>query len=105
LATVEKYSRTVTYITLKRDVHRVSVEECDWTVLPEKFRCRGDDNVKMDIKDTRRQVVDWDNLVQDKDQWCSVPNVKINFWATLSARILGSHLRHSLNTKFSALYI
>jgi hypothetical protein len=44
------------------------VEECDWTVLPGKFRCREGYNIKMDIKDIRRQVADWDNLVQDKDQ-------------------------------------
>jgi hypothetical protein len=39
------------YTTLKRDVYRFLVEECDWTVLPGKRRCRGDHNIKMDIND------------------------------------------------------
>jgi len=68
LAPVEEDSRRVIYTTMKRDIYRVLVEECDWKVLPAKFRCRGDDNIKMDIKDIRRHVVDWDNLAQDKDQ-------------------------------------
>jgi hypothetical protein len=93
------------YTTLKRDVYRVLMEECDWTVLPGKFRFRGDDNIKMDIKDIRRQFVDWDNLAQCKDQWCSVINMKIKLWATRSARILDSHLRLSLDTTFSPLYV
>jgi hypothetical protein len=81
------------------------VQECNWTVLPGKFRCIEGYNIKMDIKDIRRQVVDWDNLVQDKDQECAVLNMKIKLWATRSARILDSHLRHSLDTTFSALCI
>jgi len=81
------------------------VGKCDWTFLPGKFRGRGDDDIKMDIKSIRRHVMDWDNLVQDKDQWCSVLNIKIKFWFTRSVRILDSHLRHSLDTAFSALYI
>ena len=81
------------------------MEECDWTVLPGKFRCRGDDNIKIYIKNIRRQVVDWENLVKDKDQWCSVLNMKMKLWTTRNARFLDSHLRHSLDTRFSALYI
>jgi len=67
--------------------------------------CRGDDNIKINIKDIRRQVVDWDNLVRDKDEWCSVLNMKIKILASRSARILDSHLRHPLDKTFSALYI
>jgi len=90
---------------MKRDVYRVLVEECDWTVLPGKYRCRGHEDIKMDIKNIRRHVMDWDNLVRDKDQWCFLLNMKIKLWVTRSARILDSHLRHSLNTTFSVLYI
>jgi hypothetical protein len=93
------------YTTLKRDVYRVLVEECDWMVLPGKLRCRGDDNIKVDIKGIRRHVADWDNLVQDKEEWCSVLYMKIKLGATRSARILDSHLRHSLDATFPALYI
>jgi hypothetical protein len=50
------------YATLRRDIYRVLVEEFDWTILPGKLRCRGDDNIKMDIKDIRRQFVDWDTV-------------------------------------------
>jgi len=58
LGPVEEDSWIVMYTTLKRDVYRLLVEEYDWSVLPLKLRCRGDDNIKMYIKDIRRQVVE-----------------------------------------------
>lgn len=97
-------TRKVLYTVLKRVVYRGLVEECEGTGLPRKPRCRGCDNIKMDIKDIRRQVVDWDNLVQDKDQLCSVLNKKIKLWATRSECILDCHIRYSLDTTHSARY-
>ena len=91
--------------TLMRYVYRVLAAEAEGTFLPGKFGYRGDDNIKMHIKDIRRQVVDWDNLVQGKDQWRSVLNLKIKLLVVRSAGILDCLIRHSLDAIFSGLNI
>jgi hypothetical protein len=40
----------------------------------EKPRRRWEDNIRMDLKETVWQGVDWMHLAQDKDQWRTVVN-------------------------------
>jgi hypothetical protein len=37
-------------------------------------RCRWEDNVRMDIRKTGWQNMDWIHLAQDRDQWRAVVN-------------------------------
>jgi hypothetical protein len=37
-------------------------------------------NIKMDIKETRWEGVDWMHLAQDRDQWWALVNMLMNLW-------------------------
>jgi hypothetical protein len=37
-------------------------------------RCRGVDNIKMDLREIEWDGIDWLNLAQDRDQWRSIFN-------------------------------
>jgi hypothetical protein len=37
-----------------------------------------EDNIKMDLREIERDVVDWISLDQDRDQWRAVVNLIIN---------------------------
>jgi hypothetical protein len=40
--------------------------------------CRWEDNIKMDLTEAGREVVDGMHLAQDKDQWWAVANTAMN---------------------------
>jgi hypothetical protein len=42
-------------------------------------RCRREENDKMDLKERRWQIVDWINMVQDKQKWWAVVIAVTNF--------------------------
>ena len=42
-------------------------------------RQRWEDNIKMVIKQIRAEVVDWNDLAQDRDMWRAVVGAVINF--------------------------
>jgi hypothetical protein len=37
-------------------------------------RCRWKDNIRMDLRETGRDVVEWMHLTQDRDQWRTLVN-------------------------------
>jgi hypothetical protein len=39
-----------------------------------KFRCRSEDNIRIDLKERGYEVVDWMHLDQDRDQWRALLN-------------------------------
>jgi hypothetical protein len=41
-------------------------------------RRRWEDNIKMDLKQTEWESVDWMHLAQDRDQWRAVVNTVMN---------------------------
>jgi len=41
---------------------------------------RWEDNIRMDLKKTGREGVDWIHLAQDRDQWRAVVNTVMNLW-------------------------
>jgi hypothetical protein len=41
-------------------------------------RCRCEDNIKMDLRETGWNVMDWIHVAQDKDQWRAVVNTVRN---------------------------
>jgi hypothetical protein len=43
-------------------------------------RCRWVDNIKMDVRQTRWDGVDWIDRAQDRDQWRALVNTVLNLW-------------------------
>jgi hypothetical protein len=56
-----------------------------WKAQPEGKRPIGrpkrrkKDNVKMNIKETRRKGLDWSDLTQDRNKWQAVVNAVMNY--------------------------
>jgi hypothetical protein len=40
--------------------------------------CRWVDNIKMDLRETEWDGVDWINMAQDKDQWRALMNMVLS---------------------------
>jgi hypothetical protein len=47
-------------------------------------RRRRVDNIKMDLREIRRDSIDWIELAQDRDQWRALVNTVINLWLGIS---------------------
>jgi hypothetical protein len=45
-------------------------------------RCRWADNIKMDLREMERVVMDWIDLVQDRDQWRALVNTVMSLQVT-----------------------
>jgi hypothetical protein len=43
-------------------------------------RCRWEDNIRMDLRETEWETVDWIHLNQDRDQWRALVNTVMNLW-------------------------
>jgi hypothetical protein len=41
-------------------------------------RCRWEDNIKMDLRETAFGDVDWIHWAQDRDRWWALVNTKMN---------------------------
>jgi hypothetical protein len=41
-------------------------------------RCRWVDNIKMDLRETRWDGLDWVDLAQDRDRWRALVNMVMN---------------------------
>jgi len=48
--------------------------------LKGRARRRREDNIRMDLTDTGREVVDWIHLAQDRVQWRAVVRTVMDFW-------------------------
>jgi hypothetical protein len=56
-----------------RNAYKILVEK------PEgKTRRRWEDNIRMDLSEIKRGVVDWIHLDQDRDQWLAVVDTVMN---------------------------
>jgi hypothetical protein len=64
-----------------RNVYKILVSKPDGKRPLERPRCRWEDIIRHDLKETRCEVVDWIHLAQDKDQWwAAAVNTVMNFW-------------------------
>jgi hypothetical protein len=43
-------------------------------------RSRWVDNIKMDLRETGWDDMDWIDLVQDRDKWRALVNIVMNLW-------------------------
>jgi hypothetical protein len=46
----------------------------------ERLRRRREDNIRMDLRELRSEVVNWMHLAQDRDQRWAVVNTVMNLW-------------------------
>jgi hypothetical protein len=44
-----------------------------------RLRCRWENDIKIDLGDTRWSSMDWIDLAQDRDQWRALVNMVMNF--------------------------
>jgi hypothetical protein len=44
--------------------------------------CKGEDNIRMDLREMGWEGVDWMHLAQDRDQWRALVNMAMNFWVS-----------------------
>jgi ribosome biogenesis protein Nip4 len=47
--------------------------------LLQRPRHRWEDNIRMDLRETGREVVDWIHLAQVREQWQALVNTVMNF--------------------------
>jgi hypothetical protein len=55
-----------------RNLYNILVGKPEGKGLLRRFRHQWEDNIRMDLRETGWQVVDWIDVDQDMDQWWSV---------------------------------
>jgi hypothetical protein len=63
----------------KRNAYRILVGNSEGKRPLERPRRRWVDNIKMNLKETEWDGMDWIHLAQDRDQWRALVNTVINF--------------------------
>jgi hypothetical protein len=48
-------------------------------IPPRRFRCRWEDNIRMDVREIGWKDMNWVHLAQDRDQWRAVVYTAMNF--------------------------
>ena len=56
------------------------------------------DNITMVLSDTGREGIDWIDLAQDTNKWCTVSNNVLSLWVPCN---MGNFLTHQRSTGFS----
>jgi hypothetical protein len=64
----------------KRNAYRILVGTPERRRLLERSRYRGEDNIRMDLRGTGWEVVDWINFACDRDNSEVFLNTVINHW-------------------------
>jgi hypothetical protein len=62
----------------KRNAYRILVGKPEGKIPLGKPRCRWVDNIKIDLRETGWDGVDWIDLAQDRDQWRALVNTVMN---------------------------
>jgi hypothetical protein len=63
-----------------RNAYRISVGKPEGKGPLGRPRRRWVDNIKMDLRETGWDGVDWIDLAQDRDQWRALVNTVMNLW-------------------------
>jgi hypothetical protein len=74
----------------ERNAYRLLVGKPDGKRPLGRPRRRWVDNIKMDLLETGRGVVDWIGLAQDRDKWSALVNAVMNPWVPYNAGKLSS---------------
>jgi hypothetical protein len=62
----------------KRNAYRILVEKPEGRRLLERSICKWEDNIKMDLRETGWNVMDWIGLAPERDQWRALVNTVMN---------------------------
>ena len=65
-----------------RSVHTVLVGKPEGKRPLERPRRTWEDNIKMNLKNVGIEVMDWIELVQDRDKWQALVNAVMNLWVS-----------------------
>jgi cell wall assembly regulator SMI1 len=65
-----------------RDVYRVSLGKPEGKRPLGRPRCRWEENIKMDLQEVGCEIVDWDDLAQDRDRRQAFVIAVMNFQAS-----------------------
>jgi len=63
-----------------RGVYRVLVGKPEGKRPLGRPRLRWEDNIKMNLQEVGCRVMDWTDLVQDRDRWRALVNAVMNLW-------------------------
>jgi hypothetical protein len=63
----------------KRNAKRILVGKPEGNRPLRRPKCRGENNVKMDLREIEWGDMDWIHLAEDRDQWRALVNMVINF--------------------------
>jgi hypothetical protein len=63
-----------------RNVYKILVGKTEGKRPVGRPRHRWDDDIRMDLRETRREGVDWTHLDHSRDQWWDLVNKVMNFW-------------------------
>jgi hypothetical protein len=66
----------------KRNTHRILVGKPEGKRPLGRPRCRWVGNIKMDIRESVWDGMDWIDMAQDRDQWRALVNTVINLRVT-----------------------
>jgi hypothetical protein len=62
----------------KRNVQRILGVNAEGKISLARRRCRWQNYIKMDLRETGRGDMDWIDLTQDRDQWRTLVNMAVN---------------------------
>jgi len=65
----------------KENAYTVLVGKPKWKRPPYRPIHKGEDNIKLDLKEMCRKGTDWINVAQHIDKWLVLVKVVMNIWA------------------------
>jgi hypothetical protein len=63
-----------------RDVYKLSVGKAGLKRPLGRHNRRWEDNIRMDLREIRWEVVDWMHLTQNRDQWWALVGTVLELW-------------------------
>jgi hypothetical protein len=64
----------------KRNAYRILVGKPEGKRPLRRPRCRWEDNIRKDLRETGWGGIDWIALAQDRDQWRGLMSTVMNLW-------------------------
>jgi hypothetical protein len=75
-----RWAKRVAHMEEMRNAYKILVGKPERKRILGRPKHRWEDNIRMDLKKTGREGVDWIHLAQDRDRWRAVVNTVMNLW-------------------------